>query len=106
MTCGGHYLCSVAAKGHTQIVKPERFGVRNGGRIICNRQLLISNAFEDFDAGNVSIFAQGHQATIQCKVDKQQIESNLRSAEYMRKWKFEGQIKSDQNQVSRNLTMD
>ena len=47
VTCGGHYLCSVAAKGHTQIIKPERFGVRNGGRIICNRQLLISNAFED-----------------------------------------------------------
>lgn len=45
--CGGHYLCSVAAKGHTNIVKPQRFGVRNGGKIICNRQLLVSNAFEE-----------------------------------------------------------
>lgn len=45
--CGGHYLCSVAAKGHKRIVRPLRLGVRNGGVIICNRQLLISNAFED-----------------------------------------------------------
>ncbi len=45
--CGGHYLCSVAANGHKEVVKPERFGIRNGGLIICNRQLLISNAFED-----------------------------------------------------------
>ncbi|UEG51185.1 hypothetical protein LK994_06815 [Ferruginibacter lapsinanis] len=45
--CGGHYLCSVAAKGHTNIVRPQRYGVRNGGKIICNRQLLVSNAFEE-----------------------------------------------------------
>jgi hypothetical protein len=45
--CGGHYLCSVAANGHTKIVKPQRRGIRNGHNIICNRQLLISNAFED-----------------------------------------------------------
>jgi hypothetical protein len=45
--CGGHYLCSVAANGHTKIVKPQRRGVRNGHNIICNRQLLIANAFED-----------------------------------------------------------
>lgn len=45
--CGGHYLCSVAANGHKKIVKPKRFGVRNGGKIICNRQLLVSNAFEE-----------------------------------------------------------
>jgi len=45
--CGGHYLCSVAANGHPQIVKPQRCGIRNGNNIICNRQLLISNAFED-----------------------------------------------------------
>jgi hypothetical protein len=38
--CGGHYLCSVAANGHTKIVKPQRLGVRNGHVIICNRQLL------------------------------------------------------------------
>jgi hypothetical protein len=45
--CGGHYLCSVAAKGHRGIVKPKRLGERNGGIIICNRQLLIANAFEE-----------------------------------------------------------
>ncbi len=45
--CGGHYLCSVAANGHYSIVKPKRLGVRNGNNIICNRQLLVSNAFEE-----------------------------------------------------------
>ncbi len=45
--CGGHYLCSVAANGHDKIVKPQRLGVRNGNNIICNRQLLVSNAFEE-----------------------------------------------------------
>lgn len=45
--CEGHYLCTVAAKGHSRIVKPQRLGVRNEQSIICNRQLLISNAFED-----------------------------------------------------------
>ncbi len=47
VSCGGHYLCSVAANGHPQIVKPNRRGIRNGHPIICNRQLLIANAFED-----------------------------------------------------------
>jgi hypothetical protein len=47
VTCGGHYLCSVAANGHPNVVKPERYGERNGSRIICNRQLLIANAFEE-----------------------------------------------------------
>jgi hypothetical protein len=45
--CGGHYLCSVAANGHTKVVKPKRLGMRNGNMIICNRQLLVSNAFEE-----------------------------------------------------------
>lgn len=45
--CGEHFLCSVAAGGHQNLVKPERYGIRNGGLIICNRQLLISNAFEE-----------------------------------------------------------
>jgi hypothetical protein len=44
--CGGHYLCSVAANGHKQLVRPERYGERNGRMIICNRQLLVANAFE------------------------------------------------------------
>jgi hypothetical protein len=45
--CGGHFLCSVAAKGHKEIVKPTRLGIRNNNLILCNRQLLVSNAFED-----------------------------------------------------------
>ncbi|WP_458626596.1 DUF6688 domain-containing protein [Winogradskyella sp. PC D3.3] len=45
--CGGHFLCSVGANGHKKIVKPIRYGERNGNKIICNRQLLIANAFED-----------------------------------------------------------
>lgn len=45
--CGGHFLCSVAANGHSNIVKPVRYGERNGNKIICNRQLLIANAFEE-----------------------------------------------------------
>jgi len=45
--CGEHFLCSVAAKGHKQVVKPTRLGIRNQQLILCNRQLLISNAFED-----------------------------------------------------------
>lgn len=47
VNCGGHFLCSVGANGHKKIVKPIRYGERNGNMIICNRQLLISNAFED-----------------------------------------------------------
>ena len=47
VVCGGHYLCSVAANGHKEIVKPIRLGERNGGIIVCNRQLLLSNAFEE-----------------------------------------------------------
>ncbi|MEM1327971.1 MAG: DUF6688 family protein [Bacteroidota bacterium] len=47
VACGGHYLCSVAAKGHPKVVKPIRYGKRRGAWIICNRQLLIANAFED-----------------------------------------------------------
>ena len=43
----GHYLCTVAAGGHRKLVKPIRYGVRAGERIIVNRQLLIANAFED-----------------------------------------------------------
>lgn len=45
--CGGHFLCSVGANGHKEIVKPIRYGERNGNKIICNRQLLVSNAFEE-----------------------------------------------------------
>lgn len=47
VVCGGHFLCTIAAKGHTSLVKPTRMGVRAGKQIICNRQLLVSNAFEE-----------------------------------------------------------
>ena len=43
----GHYLCTVAAGGHRKIVRPLRFGKRRGEKIIVNRQLLVSNAFEE-----------------------------------------------------------
>lgn len=41
-----HYLCTVAAGGHENIVKPQRLGVRHGHQVIVNRQLCIANAFE------------------------------------------------------------
>lgn len=47
VNCGGHFLCSVGALGSKKIVKPLRLGERNNEKIICNRQLLISNAFEE-----------------------------------------------------------
>lgn len=42
----GHYLCTVAACGNPEIVKPKRLGIRHGKVIIVNRQLMIANAFE------------------------------------------------------------
>lgn len=51
--CGGHFLCSVAANGHKKIVQPNRYGERGGNKIICNRQLLISNAFEELLQDNL-----------------------------------------------------
>jgi len=47
VVCGGHYLCTVAARGHAAVVHPQRLGVRGGKTIICNRQLLVANAFEE-----------------------------------------------------------
>lgn len=41
-----HYLCTVAAGGHRKVVKPQRYGVRHGHRVIVNRQLCVANAFE------------------------------------------------------------
>ena len=43
----GHYLCTVAAGGHKNLVKPLRFGKRRGRKIIVNRQLMVANAFEE-----------------------------------------------------------
>ncbi len=44
----GHYLCTVAAGGHKKVVKPLRYGIRRGQRIVVNRQLCVANAFEDY----------------------------------------------------------
>ena len=41
-----HYLCTVAAGGHKNVVKPLRLGVRHGHEVIVNRQLCVANAFE------------------------------------------------------------
>src|SRR5262249_1756943 len=48
VVCGGHFLCTIAAKGHRGLVKPVRAGIRAGAPIKCNRQLLIANAFEEW----------------------------------------------------------
>ncbi len=42
-----HYLCTVAAEGHTWLVRPLRVGRRRGVPILVNRQLAVANAFED-----------------------------------------------------------
>jgi hypothetical protein len=42
-----HYLCTVAARGHPWLVRPERLGQRRGRPILVNRQLALANAFED-----------------------------------------------------------
>jgi hypothetical protein len=54
--CGGHFLCSVAANGHKGLVKPQRLGTRSSKPIICNRQLLIANAFEELIERNLPNF--------------------------------------------------
>ncbi len=43
----GHYLCTVSLRGHKSIVKPLRYGLRRGNKIVVNRQLMIANAFEE-----------------------------------------------------------
>ena len=43
----GHYLCTVSLRGHKNIVKPTRMGIRRGKKIVVNRQLCVANAFED-----------------------------------------------------------
>lgn len=47
ITYDGHYLCTVSLKGHKNIVKPIRMGIRRGKKIVVNRQLCVANAFED-----------------------------------------------------------
>ena len=42
-----HYLCTVAARGHSRLVKPLRLGCRHGHLVLVNRQLAVANAFEE-----------------------------------------------------------
>lgn len=42
----GHYLCTVSLRGHKNVVKPLRYGIRKNEKIVVNRQLCIANAFE------------------------------------------------------------
>lgn len=46
----GHYLCTAAARGHERVVRPQRMGIRQGHRIVVNRQLCVANAFEQLIA--------------------------------------------------------
>lgn len=41
-----HYLCTVSLRGHKKLVKPVRYGIRRGEKIVVNRQLCVANAFE------------------------------------------------------------
>lgn len=41
-----HYLCTVSLRGHRKLVKPIRYGIRKGEKIVVNRQLCVANAFE------------------------------------------------------------
>lgn len=42
-----HYLCTVSLRGHRKLVKPIRYGIRRGEKIVVNRQLCVANAFEE-----------------------------------------------------------
>lgn len=53
---GAEYLCTAAATGHERIVKPLRKGVRGGRLIIVNRQLCITNAFEELLQKKLPVF--------------------------------------------------
>lgn len=41
-----HYLCTVSLRGHRKLVRPTRYGIRRGEKIVVNRQLCVANAFE------------------------------------------------------------
>lgn len=82
VNCGGHYLCSVAANGSKKIVKPIRYGERNKAKIICNRQLLLSNAFEELLENKVPKL---HKA-IRKKYDKVGDSIHENYSVYEKKW--------------------
>ena len=52
----GHYLCTIASRGSEELVKPLRKGWRGGREIDVNRQLLVSNAFEEWLEEHSPIF--------------------------------------------------
>ena len=54
-----HYLCTVAAGGHENVVKPLRLGVRHGHEVIVNRQLCVANAFEQILEEKTARFHRG-----------------------------------------------
>ena len=39
----GHYLCTVSLRGHKNIVKPTRMGIRRGKKIVVNSIIIILN---------------------------------------------------------------
>lgn len=53
---GGHYLCTMASRGNPKLVKPLRKGIRGGKIIDVNRQLMISNAFEEWLEQHTPVF--------------------------------------------------
>ena len=54
-----HYLCTVSLRGHKRLVKPLRYGVRKGERIVVNRQLCVANAFEELIQERMPRFHKG-----------------------------------------------
>ena len=57
-----HYLCTVSLRGHKKLVKPTRFGIRRGEKIVVNRQLCVANAFEQLIEERTPRFHRGVRA--------------------------------------------
>jgi hypothetical protein len=55
----GHCLCTVAVGRHKRLVKPLRYGIRGGERIVVNLQLCVANAFEEAIAEHFPRFHKG-----------------------------------------------
>lgn len=56
ITADSHYLCTVALQGDRKLVKPLRYGIRKGERIVVNRQLCVANAFEQLLEEKTPVF--------------------------------------------------
>lgn len=61
-----HYLCTVAAGGHENVVKPLRLGKRHGHTVIVNRQLCIANAFEQILEERLPLVHRGIRSFYDC----------------------------------------